>query len=323
MKSSNEDRYKPKFFPFSAGIPWKIERGKYIVPYIDREIWHKVLDDKNIIISVFGSYLESYFSLSVAEMFAKLDPKRKVYWLGNPEYEVFFKLQGLCKPCNIKLTKDGVERYPTPIFFDQKDNAYFNVLNNYLIKTSYWGLHLKKVNDPILKQIFANVMVPWNGYIPKMRNLGSEYFDELVRTGVLKDRSRIITLILNENIEDMLRWNIHHIKEFSQLVSNKGFRFVVFSKYSNLFHGTKIIACDFDIRKILQILSRSWLAMSNDINFSLISMMASDCKIIGTSLDGPMNLVKNAEFLEVQNDIFSYRDWISPIDAYTICEGLL
>lgn len=321
MKSN--DKYKPKFFPFSAGIPWKIERGKYIIPSIDRETWHKVLDDKTIVIAAYGSYLESYFSLSVAEMFAKLDPNKKVYWIGNSKYEMFASLQGLCKPCNINLTKNEIDKYPVPLFFDKKDNAYFNVLNNYLIKTSYWGLYPKMMHGPILKQIFENVMVPWNGYIPKMRNLGTDYFDELVRTGVLKDRSRIITLILNNNISDVLNWNIHNIKEFAQLVYNKGFRLVVFSTFSNLFHGTKVISCDFDIRKMLQILSKSWMAISNDIHFSLISMMASDCKILGAALDGPMNLVKNAEFLDVHNDIFSYRDWISPLDAYTICEGLL
>src|SRR5690606_18313295 len=256
-------------------------------------------------------------------MFATTDSKRKVYWLGNPEFETLVKLQGLCKPCKINLTKSDLEHYPTPIFFDKNENAYFNVLNNYLIKTSYWGLHPETVNDPVLKQIFANVMVPWNGYFPKMRNLGSEFFEELIRTGRIRDRSRIITLILNDKIEDILKWNLHNIKEFAQLIANKGIRVVVFSKHSNLFHGTKIIAFDFNIRNILQLINRSWMVLSNDINLLLISMMSSDCKIMGPSIDGPMNLLKNAEFLEVQNDIFSSRNWISPIEAYTICEGLL
>lgn len=323
MKSSKEKKYKPKFFPFSAGIPWKIERGKYIVPSISREIWYKVLDDKCIIITVFGSLLDSFFSLSVAEMFAAVDPRRKVYWLGNSEHEILVRLQGLCKSSSIILTKDDVERYPTPIFFDKKDNAYFNVLNNYLIKTSYWGLYPKKVNTPILKQIFDNVMVPWNGYVPKMRNLGSEYYDELVRIGKLRDKSRIVTIVLNENIEDMLDWNIHNIKEFVQLATNRGLRVVVFSKFSNLFYGTKIITCDFDIRNVLQLINKSWMVLSNDINLLIISMMISEAKIIGPALEGPMDLLGNAEFLGVHNDIFTSSDWISPIEAYTICEGLI
>lgn len=322
MKSSKKE-YKPKFFPFSAGIPWKIERGKYIVPSIERDVWYKVLDDKRIIITAFGSYLESFFSLSVAEMFTALDPRRKVYWLGNSQYEEFVRLQGLCKPSSIALTKDDVERYPTPIFFDKKDNAYFNVLNNYLIKTSYWGLYPKKVKAPILKQIFDNVMVPWNGYVPKMRNLGLEYYNELVRTGKLREKSRVVTIILNENIEDLLEWNVHNIKEFAQLATNKGLRVVVFSKFSNLFYGTRIITCNFDIRKVLQLVSKSWMVLSNDVNLLIISMMVSEAKIIGPALEGPMDLLGNAEFLGVHNDIFTSRDRISPIEAYTICEGLL
>src|SRR5512138_812183 len=90
-------RYKPKYFPFSAGIPWKVERGKYIIPEIDSVTWHKVIGDRDIVITAFGGIFESFFSLSVAEAINAFDSSHKLYWLGNPSYEFFVRAQGLCK----------------------------------------------------------------------------------------------------------------------------------------------------------------------------------------------------------------------------------
>lgn len=316
-------QYKPKYFPFSAGIPWKVERGKYIIPEIDSVTWHKVIGDRDIVITAFGGIFESFFSLSVAEAINAFDSSHKLYWLGNPSYEFFVRAQGLCKVSNINLSLDILKSYPVPLFFDQGNNAYINVLNNYLIRTSYWGKYPQQVNTPVVEQIFRNAMIPWQNYIPVMRKIGSEFYDELEKTNRLTYRSRIVTIVHFPCKDDVLRWNVHNIKEFAQLVGVKGLKVVLFTHNPSLFHGTKMIVHQYDIRKILQVIQKSWMVLSTDIHWLLITLMISDAKMILKNVNGPYDLFKNAEVLKVQNDIFTDQKWVSPVDAFTICEGLL
>ncbi len=317
------DKYKPKYFPFSAGIPWKVERGKYIVPEIDSATWHKVTEGRDIVITAFGGLFESFFSLSVAEALNAFDPSRKLYWLGNPGYEFFVRAQGLCKVSNINLTSDILKSYPVPLFFDQSNNAYVNVLNNYLLRTSYWGKYPEQVKIPVVEQIFRNSMIPWQSYIPIMRKVGSEFYDELEKVNRLTYRSKIVVIIHSNCDKDVLGWNVHNIKEFAQLVGSKGLRVVLFTHNPSIFHGTKIIVHQYDIRKILQVVQKSWMILSTDVDWLLISLMTSNARLISRHMDGPYDLFKNAEILKVHNDIFTDQKWVSPVDAFTICEGLL
>jgi len=317
------ERYKPKFFPFSAGIPWKIERGKYILPDVDLETWNKVLDKKDIIITAFGGMIESFFSLSFAEALHSFDPGHKVYWLGDPKYHLFARSQGLCKLCNINLTPDKLKDYPVPLFFDRKDNAYLNALVNYKVRRAYWGKYPEERSEPALQQIFQNCMVPWRDYRPAMRRLGTEFWDELIQTGRVRKTTKVITIIIDHTDDDSLEWNVQNIREFAQLVGVQGIRVVVFSGNSRVFHGTSILAHEFDMRKVLQLIPHSWMVLSNKQDWLLISMLISKAHIISKHIDGCYDLFKNAEVLGVQNDIFTDREWVSPMDAHTICEGLL
>ena len=323
MTRNTRDDYKPRFFPFSAGIPWKIERGKFIIPEIDSETWHKVLDGKDIIITAFGGLFESFFSLSVAEALVAFDPGHTLYWLGNTEFSIFAKSQNLCKISMINMDHDTIANYPTPIFFDQSDRAYFNVLNNYLVRTSYWGKYPELVKAPAVHQIFRNSMAPWHGYVPKLRQLGSEFYEELCGTSRIRSSSRIVLIVLDSVEKDVLGWNIHNIREFSQLASTKGLKVIVMCRNSSVFYGTKVLAFEYDLRKILQIMVKSWMILSSNIHWLLIGMMISNAKIVGQNLPGPFDLFENAEALELQNDIFTDAKCFSPMDVFTITQGLL
>jgi len=322
--SRKKIKYKSKFFPFSAGIPWKIERGKYIIPEIDGQIWNDVLKDKHIIITAFGGILESFISLCAAEAIKHTVNNNKLSWIGNFEYYDFVKFQGLCTLSNIKITEENLKNYPVPIFFDKNDNAYFNILNNYLIRNSYWGKYPEKINLPIFEQIYKNVLIPWNNYTPNLRYLGTEFIDNLYKTGKFNsNKTKIISIILNDCDNNMLDWNIHNIKEFAQLVSNKGFKVVLFTKYIYSFYGSNINIYKYDFKNIMQTVIKSWMVLSNDINWLIISMMISKSKLISRKINGPLDLLKNAESLGIENDIFVYTKWISPIDVFNICEGFL
>lgn len=314
-------KYNAKFFPFSPGIPWKMERGKYVIPEIGFDIWHKVLNGKNIVVTAFGGLIESFFSLCAAEAISSFESSQKISWLGHSEYASMLRLQGLCKFSPIKLTPEVLKKYPVPLFIDNSGNAYLNMLHNYLIRTSYWGQYPEEVTSPVFEQISRNIMIPWQGYIPKLRNLGTELFDELYSTGKIRSTSKIVSIILNDVQNDILKWNVQNIKEFAQLASHKGWKVVVFTKNMRQLYGSNIILVEYNYNNIFQILTRSWVILSNDIDWLLISMLVSDAKIISCNIDNQYNLFKNAEFIDVHNDIVT--SWnLMPVDIFRICVEL-
>jgi hypothetical protein len=316
-------KYKPKFFPFSPGIPWGVDRGKYILPEIDFETWHKSLDGRDITITAFGGLFESFFSLCAAEAIVSFDSSHKLYWLGNNKYSFFSKAQGLCKSSLINITPDTLKNYPVPLFFDCTGNAYFNILYNYKKRISWWGKYPELINFPVAEQIAKNIMIPWRNYIPKLRNLGNDFFDDLYSTGKIRLKSKVVTIILNGANNSSLNWSVANIKEFAQLASHKGLKVILFTTNStNVFHGTNILANEYNIRNILQTINKSWVVLSNDVDWLLISLMMSDAKIISRHTYNQYDLFKNAEFMGVDNDIFT-NVTLSPIDVFSICKGLL
>src|SRR5690606_22885327 len=164
-------KFSKKFFPFSPGIPWTIKNRKYIVPEIDGNTWNRVLKDKTFIITCYGGLLESFFSLAYCEAIAKIEPYRKITWMGTTDFEYFVNAQGIASINSFDLGANIVDKYPAPIFMDKQNNAYFNVLNNYLETKSYrskWPYYNK---DICLKQLYKNCMLEWNCNIPKLRNI--------------------------------------------------------------------------------------------------------------------------------------------------------
>jgi hypothetical protein len=314
-------KYKPKFFPFSPGIAWKIDRGKYIIPDIDLDTWHKVVDNRDVIITAFGSLIESFASLCAAEAIKSINSSQKIYWLGNSKYSFFIHAQGLCKPSIINLQPNLLKHYPVPLFLDNNKNVYFNILNNYLTKTSYWGLYPEAVMSPVIEQIANNIMIPWRDYIPQLRNLGTDFIDDLKTTGRIRQSTKIIAIILNNATQDILGWTVQNIREFSQLASRKGWRVIIFTHNTRVFYGSNILAIEYNLKNILQIIKKSWVVISNDVEWLLIALMISGAAIISKPLEGPYNLFQNAEFLGVNNDIFTDMH-MSTLDAFRICEGL-
>ncbi|MFW9876816.1 MAG: hypothetical protein ACFFG0_27295, partial [Candidatus Thorarchaeota archaeon] len=304
-------------------IPWKVNRGKYIIPEIDSDIWHQAVDGKKVIITAFGGVFESFFSLSVAEAISSYNPEQEIQFLGNDEFSFFARMQGICKLSPINLTKEVLKDYPTPLFFDKNNNVYFNVLNNYGTKFSYWGKYPEENTSPATEQIFCNAMVPWRNYIPNLRKLDLGFYKEIQQSGRISSKSRIILIVLNTTKNDCLNWGIQNLKEFAQLAYHKKFKVIVFTPNTGLFYGTNMLVYDYDIRKIIQIMGKSWAVLSNDINWLLIGLVLTNSHIIGKYMENMYDLYKNAEFLRAENDIFTDRNWISPIDAISICEGLL
>lgn len=280
-----------------------------------------MLNGRSIIITSFGGLIESFFSLCAAEAIVSFESSQKLYWLGNSKYHPLLRAQGLCKPSSINMKPEILKQYPVPLFLDNGGNAYFNILNNYLFRTSYWGKYTEEVHAPIFEQMARNIMIPWHGYVPKLRNLGNEFLDDMFKIGRLRPTSKVISIILDDTNNDILQWSIQNIREFAQLSSHKGWKVIVFTNNTNALYGPNVLTAEYNYRNILQAVNNSWVVMSNDIDWLLISIMTSDARIISTHIDNQYSLFKNAEFLGVHNDIFTNRNLL-PVDAFGICEGL-
>lgn len=315
--------YKPKFFPFSAGISWKIDRGKYIIPETDYNTWQNLFTGKDIIVVSFGGLIESFFSLSCVEVFKRLSLDNNIYWIGNPEFSFFVRAQGLCKVSNINITKSKLSEYPVPIFFDKNSNVYFNILNNYLVRKSYWGKYPDEIKLPVFQQIANNITIPWDNYIPILRNIDNVFFNKLIKSGRIKKKTKVVSIILNDNSNDIMGWNIHNIREFVQLMSIKRIKVIIFTKETYKYHGLNCLVFNYSLNNIIQAIIKSWMVLSNDIDWLLISLIISDAHLISKHIDGPFNLFANAEFIDSSNDIFTDREGFLPIDIFNICEGLL
>lgn len=311
---------KPKFFPFSAGIQWKIERCKYVIPEIDSITWNDTIKNKQIIVAVFGELLESFISLIALEAIKVVNSGNRLYWKGNSEYSDFVTFQGLATLSDIDITKSDLTKYPVPVFFDLKENVYFNLLNNYLVRTSYWGKYPEFVKKPVIEQIYSNICIPWNNQLPVLRRLGNDFVENLYKNGKLKTNIKLICVILDDN-GDNLNWNINNLKELSQLVSIHGAKVIVFTKNTNLFYNTNLLVYQYNLKHILQVITLSHMVLSNNISWEIIAMMISKAKLISGKIEGPLNLISNAEYINAENDIFIFEQWISPIDIFNIYKG--
>jgi hypothetical protein len=260
----------------------------------------------------------------LAEVLKTQNPKTRLFWIGNGKFDGLIHLNGLCENSNINI-KVILDKYPVPIFLDKYNNVYFNLLNNYIIRKSYWGMYEEVTKKPILKQLMDNFTIPWDGQLPIMRKLTTDKFRSWCNINHIRDNSKIILIIINnDTIHDIdcLKWNIHNIKELSAFVSNIGFKVVIASKEHGLYYGSKLITIDYDYSMIFQLIKKSLMVLSTSIDWLLISMLISKCYIGSIMMNDQLSLFNNADVINAKNVIFTDKEWLSPMDVYAICGGI-
>src|SRR3990167_86537 len=113
-----------KYFPFAPGVPWKIKNGKYIVPALSMDAWHRALHGKEIVVVAYGGFIESFVSLCFLEIVNYLSPGKKLFWLGNNRFASLVEVNGLAQICESDVSKETFANYPVPLFMD-RDYYYF------------------------------------------------------------------------------------------------------------------------------------------------------------------------------------------------------
>ncbi|NJO18394.1 MAG: hypothetical protein HC877_22470 [Thioploca sp.] len=300
-------RVKFKYFPFSPGIPWKVRRNKYVLPEIDLEFWQPLVSDKEIVITCFGKTLENFFALAFAEMLLKIGHKN-VTWKGMG-WELY-RMQGLIEESESKIESGHLDDYPVPLFFDKENRVYMNVMYNYINYKSLYGYYPLENNNPLLKQLGDNMLVPWDfSYLPKIRKT-KEY-----------NINKKFILIFPDHEDTMhevefFDWSLQNIREFVALVKPLGYDVLIYTKHEFKYHGIDIKLIN-DLYIVFYLLNRVSFVLSSTIDWLLIAIMMGGAKIAGHHFDGKYDLHKNIEYLGLNNVIFTSEAWISPFEIYT------
>jgi len=297
-----------KYFPFSPGIPWKMRKGKYLIPEIEQGVWERAVKNKDGVVLCYGGFLESLFSLAYGEMLVRVKPQMKLFWAGNPAFHAMIKEHGLFKPIDFPNIS---HKYPVPLFMNDHF-VYFNCLNNYLIRSPWYG-EPKKINRNLIsKQLFCNSLVEWSSrYVPNIRH-GSD------KTG------KYVLIILNEHNHDFdtLNWDWQYVREFASMMH--GSIPVVVMAEKDMPHYSK----HYEFQKLqqhhitLNMLNNAWMVLSNDVHFLIAAILLQRPHILSLPFkDNRFHLLKNAEFLDNESVILVTED-LKPYYVYQICEGM-
>jgi len=318
-------RHHIKYFPFCPGIPWETKFGK-IVPQITSENWDDHIKDKPKTILAHGGLLEAFWSLSIAKAIKNIEPLLNPSWSGP---EVFKNLILAAEGLPFKSVPDVGDKYPTPIFMDKERNIYFNALNNYT-KTNTYKLQSKKNNKPLLQQLFTNSLLPWDKkYIPKLNKFNYDKYNKWCKSISFFDNKKFILIIdktiYSQHSINCLNLDNKKIINLAGLMRRFGIE-ILYCSSKKIYNNQLIhMVPENDLDILIPLIEKSWMILSSDIDYLLLAMMISKAIIINNRVSkkiDPYNLYRNAEFLQSESMIYSYKENLDPSELYTLIESL-
>lgn len=314
-------RFSNKVFPFAPGILWKIKNGKYIMPEMDFEVFHKVIKGKDIVVMCFGGIFESYFSLSIVEHLQALNLENKLYWKGSDMFNSLPLIQGIAKIFPYNFTKKLLNKYPAPLFTDNNNNVYLNCLNDYLIMEGFKGTGHWPTKGCVTEQIFRNSMLAWDKNIPILRNLNSETYIKWARLNKFDKRKPYMLIIPEDTIYSSnkfgtLNWNVSQIKQFASMVTGY-LDVVVCTDHKDRFLNSNIYTINQDLKLITELLYNCSFLLSKQIDYNLMSLCMKKGYVLSNMIDKPFDLPSNSKFLNIDKE-FYISDNLLPEEAYLI-----
>lgn len=316
-EKNKKNNFSIKSFPWSPGIPWKVRKGKYVIPELPFALLSDVITNKNLVVCCFGGLLEFYYSLAILETFNNKFPMVKKSWVGNTNFLKLLSINGLAKPFEEfeEITERDLKRFPTPLFLDKNKRVYLNSLYNYLNRSAYYSSKTFPDEKAAIMQIMYNSFFPWdNKNTPKLRfenELGN--FDDLIKSRGINLNKPTIMILPDEtgdsiHEESHLSWNEYQIKSFASIASQKNYQVLVLTNQPHLYWGSKLKVIGYSLDAFFRFLPYSKILMSKDIDFNLIGLLYPNLKVIGNEISGPFSLKKNYKFLEPESKVFSDID---------------
>ena len=316
-----------RFFPFSPGIPWKLKKGKYILPDVPFAHLIKLLQNKELVVTAFGGLLESYYSLSILEIFHAIDSSFPLFWNGNKNFEELVNLNGLAQVTNIMSPKT-LGRFPSPIFFDQENRAYFNCLYNYIDIYTYY-LKFGYINSlPLVQQILNNSCVSADYFVfSKLRRLEQPAnLSFHLQSNKIDLSLPYILLFPDEGIsihQDVccLDWSINDIGAFNAMLFGHDIQLIIITHNRQKYFGNNSLkVLPFDLSAVFYLLPQAKAVLSKEIDLLLIANHLSDAMLFSSPQSKPFQLSKNSKFLQKENVIYD-REEVDPQLVFNKIKG--
>ena len=313
------------FFPFSPGIPWKMKYGIYVHPELPMSCFMDILKTRQAIVAGFGGFVESFYSLSILETINHLSPHTQLFWCGNKIYHHLLEINGLSKSYN-DITKFDLDRFPTPIFLDQDNGAYFNYLNNYMNVYTYYLKHGYRDRRPILQQLLENSTVKWDvRHLPKLRYFKKpDGLNHYLRMYKLHINGPFVLLFPDGGEYSMhnvncLQLDIHQIRSIAAILQQHNIPLILMTNNVNryTYSQAKIFPLRIDFATYL--IKKATAVLSKNIDFLLVSLAISDAKVISITHKHEYNLSKNLHFIGSNNVIYA-NDTLNPVK---VCDFIL
>lgn len=317
------NQFKTKIFPFSPGIQWKVDEDDCIIKYLPEIRLNNILKNKKIIATSFGGLIDVYISLILFEQIP-IYLNNIFYWNVDSKYKEILSFYGK----NIKYVNNVSEKiavkYPTPIFMDKKNGAYFNFSFNNIKKINIRGILANDSNKSYLESLIDSTLMPWNGELPIFRNLSS--IPNILQISQLSSKRYALIIPDSMRISKIPRighkWKHIQFKSFCQMISSKGIIPVLLTNdsiYKSF--GYQVFSPTFG--NYFALLENSLFTISNEIDFQLISILNNKpameedigAKNIQTSIEENYKWMINTSAYKKDGDILYGKD-ISPIESF-------
>lgn len=308
------------YFPFAPGLPYKVRRGKYIIPTIDPKSWDRIFQGRQVVLAAYGGFFETLFSFSIAEAINQLKPKTKIKWVGDRFYDQIRVANGLASSSDLEIDQNTLSKFPVPIFFDKKENLFINCLNNYRKVFSYAGEFRYNDKRAAVKQIFQNIMIRWEPkYLPTLRQECPGHLEKLAKLRKFDLQQPYILLIpdrtgWSDHDVSCLEWSLNEIRSFAAMVRASDYNLVIFSPAPEKYHGIKAFIPPFQLNDLLYLLDNAKVVLSKDVDFVLGASIVGNAKTISLPTINEFKIEKNRKFLLSSNEARTLRD-LSPLKA--------
>ena len=311
-----------RYFPFAEGVPYHILNGRYIIPKMDAQNWHRIFENKTPVLCLNGGFIENLFALSYFEVLNYFYPGKKLEWCGNPVYKKMNELQGLATSTN-RISYEDLVGYPVPMFFNKNKTAVFmNCLNNYCNVYTYQEELKYKDSRAIFRQIFRNIMVNWDvKYLPKLRNLNiPEKLANMAKISHFNLDAPYVLLMpditgWSDHNVTCLDWTLQDVRSFAAMLSNTGLNLIILTNVPQKYYGMKAFVATLNLENLLYLLQKSKFLLAKEVDFILSSLLLGNSTAFSLKGSGALKISKNQKYLKCDNEII-ITDRFGPIDVY-------
>lgn len=305
-----------RYFPWAPKIPWRVHKGKYLIPQLTNAIWSRVIETHNPVVVANGGLLEAYYSLIYLELLNSTFPLKSRYWSGPKKFQPLIKLNGLAHLTDSIISDSVLERFPTPIFMDTVGNTYLNCMHSYMSYRSIYGGPDRRRYQSLVEQLIQNSCQEWcEHYTPLMRNW-NVIPDQISQWAKINrfDLNKPYVFIapdqgLSIHKKSALGWGEMELKSLSAMLMQSGIQTVVFTDRIRKTHTSQAWFIKSNLEWMIFFATYAKVIMADEIDFLLMAPLLNPrAKVIGKLFKSPWSLSGNAKFFGLKDVIYENRE---------------